>query len=135
MSAYFAQLGKACNIIPEGNQRYLQPGVHQPGAKTMDLGAFSCPIHAGEAYESALFVFGVRLHCHAATISQYLDFRALYWWGRLGLASERPTTVPTATAAPISTPTLIIRERVRRCFAGAMTAPAGRDAATPMPFS
>jgi hypothetical protein len=55
--------------------------------------------------------------------------------GRLGLALERPTTVPTATAAPTIRLTLITNERVRRCFAGAITAPAGREAAMPMPFS
>src|ERR1700759_5418670 len=75
MSAHFAQIGKAGNIIPKGNQRYLQPRVHQPGAKTMDLGAFSCTVHAGEAYEGALFLFAVCLHCHAATIFPILKLQ------------------------------------------------------------
>jgi hypothetical protein len=53
----------------------------------------------------------------------------------LGLALESATTVPIATPAATINPTLIRIERVRRCFAGAITAPAGLEAATPMPFS
>ena len=56
-------------------------------------------------------------------------------FGRLGLPLESATTVPTATAAPTITPTLIRIERARRCFAGAITAPAGLDPATPEVFS
>src|SRR6185312_11939771 len=40
-------------------------------------------------------------------------------------------TVPTATPAPTSNPTRIKIARARRCFAGAITAPAGLEAVTP----
>jgi len=39
-----------------------------------------------------------------------------------------------ATAAPRTILTLIKNERARRCFPGAMAAPAGLDAATPLVF-
>jgi hypothetical protein len=53
-------------------------------------------------------------------------------YGRLGLALESATTVPTATAAPTSRPTLITNDRERFCLAGAMAAPAGLEAAIPL---
>jgi hypothetical protein len=55
--------------------------------------------------------------------------------GWLGLALERAITVPTATAAPIRSPTLIMKDRVRFWRAGAIAAPDGLDAATPVPGS
>jgi hypothetical protein len=58
-----------------------------------------------------------------------------FQFGRLGLVRESATTVPMATAAPAIMPTLITMERARRCFAGAITAPDGREAATPVVFS
>jgi hypothetical protein len=51
--------------------------------------------------------------------------------GRLGLASDKPTTVPTATAAPTISATRMAKVRERFCFAGAIAAPAGLDAAMP----
>src|ERR1035441_1207991 len=57
------------------------------------------------------------------------------WCGRLGLALARATTVPTATPAPAMMPTLIRMERARLCFAGAIAAPAGLEAATPVVFT
>ncbi len=55
--------------------------------------------------------------------------------GRLGLALDSATTVPTATPAPAMAPTLIRMERARLCFAGAIAAPAGLEAATPVVFT
>jgi hypothetical protein len=53
-------------------------------------------------------------------------------YGRLGLALDSATTVPMATAAPTSNPTRIASVRERFCFAGAIAAPAGLEAATPL---
>ena len=44
-------------------------------------------------------------------------------------------TTPIAMPAPTRRPTLIANERVRLCFAGAIAAPAGLDAATPPGFT
>ncbi len=109
-----------------------KPASVEAGTQIMDLSALARSIHAGEAYESALTVLRPCLHRRAPNCL----FRLIHCtWGRLGLALESPTTVPTATAAPMIRPTLITNDRVRRCFAGAITAPAGREAAMPMPFS
>jgi hypothetical protein len=53
-------------------------------------------------------------------------------YGRLGLALDNATTVPTATAAPTINAILIANVRDRFCLAGAIAAPAGLDAATPL---
>src|ERR1700728_3324861 len=51
--------------------------------------------------------------------------------GRAGLPREAAATVPIAMPAPTSNATLISKERVRFCLAGAIAAPAGLDAGTP----
>ena len=56
-------------------------------------------------------------------------------YGRLGLAADMPTTAPTATQAPTINPTRMRNDLDRFCFAGATTAPAGLEAATPVGFS
>jgi hypothetical protein len=53
-------------------------------------------------------------------------------FGRLGLARESATTVPTATAVPTTILTRIRIARARRCFAGAIAAPTGLEAVTPV---
>ncbi len=47
------------------------------------------------------------------------------------MASVRPTTTPTATAAPMIAAVRITMVRVRRCLAGAIATPAGCEAAMP----
>ena len=54
--------------------------------------------------------------------------------GLLGLALDRATTVPIATPAPASAPSRINSERERFCFAGAIAAPEGVEAAVPVDF-
>jgi len=49
-----------------------------------------------------------------------------------GLAWESAATVPMATPAAITTPTLMRMERARRCLAGAIAAPAGLVAVAPL---
>ena len=44
---------------------------------------------------------------------------------------DKAKTEPTATQAPATTPTLISRERLLRCFAGAIATPIGRAAGEP----
>jgi hypothetical protein len=68
--------------------------------------------------------------CFTSIVGVFLT----HFWGWLGLELESATTVPTATHAPMITLSLITKERVLLCFAGAITAPAGREAAIPMPF-
>jgi len=51
--------------------------------------------------------------------------------GRAGLPFDNANAVPTATHAPATRPTLISRERLSRCFAGAIAEPTGRDAGAP----
>ena len=53
----------------------------------------------------------------------------------LELPCDSATTVPTATHAPTTIPILMTKERARRCFGGAITAPEGLDAVTPRAFS
>src|SRR5437660_8158263 len=48
-----------------------------------------------------------------------------------GLPLDKAYTLPTATPAPAISPSLINRERVRFCLAGAIAAPAGLDAIPP----
>jgi hypothetical protein len=97
----------------------------------MDLGTLSCPIHPREAYERPLPVVGV---CVRHYLSTSILGVCTHFCGWLGLPLESATTVPTATQAPMSTLSLITKERVLLCFAGAITTPAGREAAIPMPF-
>ena len=56
-----------------------------------------------------------------------------YWLfgGRLGLAFESAITVPIATPAPKTAPSLISKDRDWCCFAGAIATPAGLEAAVP----
>src|SRR6185503_16156567 len=51
---------------------------------------------------------------------------------RLGLAAESPATVPIAMPAPARMPSVITKDRTRRCFGGARTTPAGLEAAPPL---
>ena len=55
----------------------------------------------------------------------------VYCYGRLGLASETPATIPTATTAPTTNAVLMENLRTRFCLAGAIAAPDGVDAGTP----
>jgi len=78
----------------------------------------------------------LRLRCDCiGMLQKTIQCWAIRQFGRLGLPLESATTVPMATAAPTTTATRIAKERARRCFAGAITAPAGLDAAMPVFFS
>ena len=59
----------------------------------------------------------------------------LVFGGLPGVARLSAATVPTATPTAAMAPSLISRERLRFCFAGAMAAPAGFDAPSPEVFT
>jgi hypothetical protein len=125
--------GQPRNVIPEPDYPNPHTIPFQPHAKSVDLSAFPGTINAGETYEINSADFSECTHCHAPQFA--LMHLALCQLDRLELEWESATTVPMATAAPTTTPTLIRMERARRCFAGAITAPAGLEAATPVVFS
>jgi hypothetical protein len=120
------------NVVPESDQLHAQASLFEPSAKTFDLRALAGSIDAGETDKPGSPVLEASGHPLAPNCS--LSALSVQW-GLLELAVDSATTVPMATPAATMRPTLIRIERAPFCFAGAMAAPAGLDAGTPVTFS
>jgi hypothetical protein len=133
MPSRFPDSGQFRDVIPEPDRFNPQTIPFQSQAKSVDLCAFPGTINTGKANKAGSADLSKCIHYSAPRLLPM----PFVWCqlGRLGLARESATTVPMATAPPTITPTLIRMERARRCFAGAITAPAGLEAATPVVFS
>ncbi len=127
----FPYAGQLCNVVPESDQLNAQSSLFQAGAETFDLSALACPVDAGKTHQPG---WPLVLGCTHALAPNY-TLSVFVQCGLLELAAERATTVPMATPAAAMSPTLIRIERDRFCFAGAIAAPAGLDAGTPVTFS
>ena len=132
VSGRLPDAGQPRNIVPESDQLHAQASLFEPGAKTFDLGALAGSIDARETDKPGSPVLEVCGHPLAPNCS--LSALSVQW-GLLELAVDSATTVPMATPAATISPTLIRIERAPFCFAGAMAAPAGLDAGTPVTFS
>ena len=114
-AAKFPQAREHDDIIPKCEQGSAQSGFAKAGTQHFNLRAFARTINARETNDDCL------------------SARGHYWLlgGRLGLALESAITVPIATPAPKTAPSLISKERDWCCFAGAIATPAGLEAAEP----
>src|SRR6185437_8716759 len=100
------------------------------GAEPFNLRAFPGTIDTRKAEDFCLPSLESRAHWCSPGSRLGALIRTHFGW--LGLVCETPATVPRAAPASATTTRLIRKMRTRRCFAGAMAAPAGLEAATPV---
>src|SRR5690242_5404605 len=114
-------------MVPKCQPHNGNAPVYEPAAERFNLCAFSRSVHPGKADQNRLLTIrwtGIDAHRNQG------DYFAPGGFGPLAFVSA--VTVPRATPAPAMTPILIKIERTCRCLAGAIAAPAGREAALPV---
>src|SRR5580658_8420580 len=130
----FTDSGQPGNVLPERYHPDLQSFALKVCTECPDLSALSGAVNSRKTHRPGSAAFSTLPHLHTSRFL-FQNLRRRTHCGRLGLPCESAATVPTATPAPTTKLSLMRIERTRRCFAGAITAPAGLEAATPVVFS
>ena len=107
-----------------------RPMCSQLCAQALNLRAFPGAIDSRKADEFRAITLASCTHYRCSRMTDGAVGTLSTWLA--GTGCETAATIPSATPAPRITPTPIRIARTRRCFAGAIAAPAGRDAVTPM---
>ena len=110
---------------PRGPRTRSTPPASPPVEEHCASAKFECSLPAPSIPEK---LTSSRLFC---TEISFIASHSIRYCGRLGLASDSPATMPTATAAPTTSAVLIENLRTRLCLAGAIAAPEGVEAGTP----